>query len=52
MTETHGCVRGVVLALWTIGVLVLSGGCTPVDRGELEMFVTGLLRNAAAAFLL
>ena len=37
------------LAIFSITLL---GGCTHADPAALEMFVTDLLRNAAAALLL
>ena len=40
-----------LLAL-TIWILPLAGGCVSLERQELIAFVEGLLRNAAAAFLL
>jgi hypothetical protein len=44
----HGMAR---LALATFGVMLL-GGCTHADPASLELFLTDLLRNAAAALLL
>lgn len=39
---------------WSVVVLTgltLAGGCVPIDRAQLSVFMGDLLRSAAAAFL-
>ena len=36
----------------TMAAAGMCGGCTPTDRVDLAAFVTDLMLNAAAAFLL
>ncbi len=39
-------------AILLVVIVTLLGGCTDTDPASLDIFVTDLLRNAAAAFLL
>lgn len=50
--RSNGTSRETVLGLLSIAMVSLTGGCTPLDPGEIEMFAHDLFLSALAAFLL
>ena len=50
--RSNGAPRETVLGLLNIAVVSLTGGCTPLGTGEIEVFAQDLFLSALAAFLL
>ena len=52
MTTRFARGRSAAWTVLTVAGLALCGGCSPIQDGDIETFVSELLRNAVAAFLL
>jgi len=52
VTKGHSQLRALTLGVLMIMGLTLCGGCTPIDSTAVGTFLSDLLRNATAAWLL
>ena len=52
ISRSSGARRKTMLGLLSITVISLTGGCTPLGTGEIQVFAQDLFLSALAAFLL